>query len=224
MNKSRAGLLAIVLALPQCNAVCLGMGVGMSARMAGEYANRHAAEKREQTHNAAVLYASAQVEADHACNKRELLLSGVRDYQKRALCAKCDGGQTFIDDGKGGGIQTCSACGSGDVVTTLSDADQKQYCDLLTKIKKSEAESGLSESDDLTLAVMQAEESYDCNAGDQGACKSVASAQNAEQLSQMKEQTQAMQSQAAALRSQAAALQTANQQRWEASRGMPVLP
>lgn len=221
-NASRAKLLLIGLlcSLPTCNAVCLGMAAGVAPKVAVGYMKSHAAQKKSD----ATVFAALQVDLEHACDGGEFLVTGLRDYQKRPFCAKCDAGTTFISDGKGGGVETCSACGSGDMVIKLNHDDRKEFCDLLAKVKDAETERGLSGSDEITAALSREEINYNCRAGDQDACKTADSLQTAEELAQIKAQTEAMQSQAAALRSQASALQQANQQRWEASQGMPVLP
>jgi hypothetical protein len=200
------------------------MAVGTAPAVVGGYAGSYSKHRAAKRKAEAELFAACEVELEHACNGGEFLIAGLRDYQKRPLCAKCDAGTAFISDGKGGGVETCSACGSGDVVAKLNEGDKKQFCDLLTQVKDAETEKGISESDEFTTAQMRAETDFNCRAGDQGACRSAASFRASEQLAQTEAQTEAMQSQAAALWSQTAALRQANQQRWEASQGLPVLP
>jgi hypothetical protein len=224
VSKARIALLALFGSFSVCNTACLGYGAGAAIRLAGEYAKNYADKKKAQQDADAVLLANAQVELEHACNGGELLLSRLRDYQKRPWCAKCDSGQTFISDGKGGGLETCSACGSGDVVAKLGPPDRKPFCDLIQQVKSAESDSGLSDSDELSLAMMQAKVKYGCRAGEQEACNAANSFQNAAPLDQLKEQTATIRSQAAALWSQASALQTANQQRWEASQSLSAPP
>ena len=101
-SNAKLVLLALLCAIPSCNAACLGFAVGAGPGIARAYsANREVKKKKE-----AALFAASEVELDHACNKGEFLIAGLRDYGKKPLCAKCGAGTTFISDGKGGGVET----------------------------------------------------------------------------------------------------------------------
>jgi hypothetical protein len=167
--------------------------------------------------------ASAEIDFRHGCEDDEALVSD-RDYEKRALCSVCDKGQTFVADKNGGGLYTCSACGSGDVVLKLNAADRAEDCRQLADAKRHEEQDGLTGTDELMLAQIREEIRYNCRAGDQASCKSEQQWREEIRFAETRAQTAAMQSQAQAAWAQAAAQRKANEQRWEASRGLPVLP
>jgi len=74
------------------------------------------------------------------------------------------------------------------------------------------------------LAQIREEIRYNCRAGDQASCKSEQQWREEIRFAETRAQTAAMQSQAQAAWAQAAAQRKANEQRWETSRGLPVLP
>ncbi len=181
---------------------------------------------RDWRNDLAQVAASAEVDFRHGCEDGETLFSGMRDYQKRPLCSMCEKGQTFVadKDKPGGGLYSCSACGSGDVVFKVSDVDREEDCHQLANAKRREEKDGLTGTDELMLAQTLAEIRYNCRAGDQASCKSEQEWREEIRFAQTRAQTAALQSQAQAAWAQAAAQRKANEQRWEASRGLPVQP
>lgn len=165
-------------------------------------------------------FAEAEVADRHACNDGETLLSGFRDYEKQGICSMCKKGQTFVATNGGGGVYTCSACGSGDVVTKLSADERKTWCDALATDKQLE-EKDRHSNDELVvhirellpLAISQAETNYKCRAGDQSACSSEEQRRENERLAETRAQTAALNSQAQAGWAQAREAQQANFQR-----------
>lgn len=117
------------------------------------------------------------------CNSGKALLSEP-DYVKVPICDKCHAGETFLalplpqgqslPKGAGEGIYTCSACGSGALVIKMSSEAQRESCAEIPELERREKEAqqgaGVN-SEVFAIARQHAENWYDCNAGDQQACR-----------------------------------------------------
>jgi hypothetical protein len=115
------------------------------------------------------------VRLSRECDSGQTLLSQP-DYVKVPICDKCHAGKTFLTRPslQGGGIFSCSACGSGALVIKMSSDAQKKSCAQVAEVqrqeKEAQQEAGIS-SEVFAIVRQWQEDWYDCNAGDQQACR-----------------------------------------------------
>jgi hypothetical protein len=164
-------LLYIVGCVPTSMSACLpalaAQGAMGLAGSASQLARPDPIHLTTLNHADTLLFETARVDLQHACDNSDVLVLVRVQVKKFASCTDCSEGaspqirETTFDD--------CDACESDYAVKKLPAKDREIFCEELSRVSK--VELGLSRNADMVLTQERAERIYECRLNNQATCK-----------------------------------------------------